>query len=331
MDSRKIARRGDGETMSAKDLAKLIRPDHWVKNVIVLFPVVTAMKHDEPAAWALALLTAGAFCFASSGIYVLNDIFDRRADLAHPSKKDRPIASGRVAVRVGWLLIIGCLLLAGAVALATDFLIAPALGVGQWVRPVAFAGILVYVALQVVYTLRLKWLMLLDVICIALGFVIRAAAGAVVIRVAVSPWLFVLTFTLCMFMGFCKRRNENVSLADPTTAQRHRATLAAYTPELLGHLISVSAGIAIVSYLLYTVSPRTIDAFGTHWLVYTLPLVVYAIFRFAMLSMRGNYKDPTDLIFRDRPFQLAVLLWALLAVLVIIEGRDAAIWFRGNL
>ena len=169
--------------------------------------------------------------------------------------------------------------------------------------------------------------MLLDVICIAIGFVLRASAGAVAIRVAISPWLFICMFTICLFMGFCSRYNELVTIGDRAVAGNHRQTLMTYTPDLLTHLITLSAGIAVVAFLFYGLTESTVRQFGTHYFVYTLPLVVYAVFRFAMLSMKGCYADPTDLILRDRPFQITAALWMASAVGIIVWGpRVAAGW-----
>ncbi|MCK4998169.1 MAG: UbiA prenyltransferase family protein, partial [Anaerohalosphaera sp.] len=178
----------------------------------------------------------------------------------------------------------------------------------------------VYILLQLVYTFFLKHRVLVDVICIALGFVLRAASGAVAITVAISPWLFICIFTICLFMGFCKRYNEVVTIGDMTEAENHRRTLIEYTPDLLTHLITLSAGIAVVAFLFYGLSESTVKSFGTNFFVYTLPVVVYAVFRFAMLSMKGAYADPTDIILRDKPFQATVVLWAVMAVVIILYG-----------
>ena len=189
-----------------------------------------------------------------------------------------------------------------------------------------FIIVAVYVALQISYTMYLKQRVLIDVICIAMGFVLRAVAGAAAVKVAISPWLFICMFTLCLFMGFCKRYSEVVTLGDPGAAESHRPTLIYYTPELLTHLITLSAGIAVVSFLLYGLSERTIENFGTNYFVYTLPVLVYGVFRFAMLSMEGAYAGPTDLILHDRPFQATILLWIALAIIVIKYGKDIEIW-----
>jgi len=297
---------------TARDLIKLIRPSHWIKNVVVLFPVVFGRQMASAEAWGYALLAAVAFCLVSSAGYLVNDMADRAGDRAHPTKRNRPLAAGQVSmtqagIAAGVLAVMGLLCSAPLYAAATVVLAA-------------------YLVLQVIYTLVCKHAVLLDVICIALGFVLRAVGGAAAIGVAVSPWLFICLFTLCLFMGFCKRYSEIVSFGDAAAAGRHRATLLHYTPELLTHLVTVSAGIAVVAFLLYGMSPRTVEQFGTTYFVYTLPVVVYAVFRFAMLSMQGRYRDPTQLILRDRPFQVSAAVWMGLMLLLIQYGPRVRHW-----
>jgi len=170
------------------------------------------------------------------------------------------------------------------------------------------------------------------VMLVAAGFVLRAAAGAVAIRVVISPWLVVCTFTICLFVGFCKRYNEVVTLADgPDEARRHRPTLDGYTPGLLTHLITLSAAIAIVSFLLYATSPMTLERFHTIGLLVTLPLVIYGVCRMAMLSMMGRYADPVEIMLRDWPFQMTVVLWTALAAVAVMWGEAIEAWLAGAL
>ena len=282
---------------------RLARPRHWVKNVIVLLPVVFARQMGSASAWWRAGVAAAAFCCAASAVYAFNDVMDRREDRYHPSKRDRPVASGRIGV--------------GAATVESAVLVVFAVLVGLLANRLVLLTVLAYLVLQLAYSAFLKHKMLLDVICIALGFVLRAVAGAVAIEVSVSPWLVVCTFTICLFVGFCKRRNEIADLGGHEAAGNHRRTLSGYTPELITHLITLSGAVAIVSFVLYATSSRTVAHLGTHALVYTLPLVVYGVCRFAMLSMRAVYDDPTDLILRDRPFQATVALWVGCVVVVV--------------
>jgi 4-hydroxybenzoate polyprenyltransferase len=226
----------------------------------------------------------------------------------------RPLAAGQIS------------LLAAAAEAALLFVAAVA--VAWTVNQIVLGIIVAYLLMQLVYTLWLKQKMLVDVICIAMGFVLRAAAGAVAIPVEVSPWLFVCTFTICLFMGFCKRCNELATLAVREEARQHRRTLGGYSPELLTHLITLSAGVAIVAFLLYASSNRTVNNLGTNYLIYTLPAVVYGISRFAMLSMKGVYSDPTALILRDRPFQYTMAIWFATVIAIIFWGHDVERWLR---
>jgi len=304
-------------------LLRLARPGHWVKNAFVLMPVVFAIKMSEPMAWLRAGAAAAAFCFAASAIYIVNDLHDRRRDRCHPRKKDRPLAAGAVSptaalVEAGVFVVLA----AGLPAAVWAALALPSL-------PILLAVLIAYLALQLAYTYVLKDRLILDVLCIAMGFVLRALAGAVAIAVEVSPWLFVCTFTVCLFMGFCKRFNENATLGDPEEASNHRPTLVGYSPQLLTHLLTLSASVAAVAFLLYTLSPRTVAHFGTHYLVYTLPIFFYGIFRFAMLSMAGRYADPTDLVLHDRPLQATVALWFAAVIAIIRWGPDLARWVEG--
>jgi len=297
---------------TAAAIIRLARPAHWIKNIIVLFPVVFAMRAGDISAWQSAGLATVAFCLISSAIYIFNDILDRNADRLHPRKKDRPLAAGRIGLGVA-AIEAACLLCVG---LAIGFLV-------NCILPAVAAS---YVLLQIAYTLQLKHKVIVDVICIAMGFVLRAVAGAVAIGEDVSPWLFVCTFTICLFMGFCKRCNEMATLSKPHEAVGHRKALAAYTSELLTHLITLSAGVAVVAFLLYASNDRTVSNFKTNYLMYTLPLVVYGITRFAMLSMKGIYADPTDLFLNDRPFQLTVVIWLAAAVVIIRWGLNIQQW-----
>lgn len=295
-------------------MIQLARPGHWVKNIVVLMPIAFGLKLYSFEAWLQAFAAAIAICFASSFAYILNDIKDRRSDQAHPLKKDRPLASGQITVNIALIEALVLLILALAITKTLSSILLPL--------------ILIFLLLQISYTIFLKSIVLIDVISIAMGFVLRTAFGAVAIKVAVSPWLFICMFTICLFMGFCKRYSELLTFDNQTLAHHHRPTLIEYTPELLTHLITISAGIAVVAFLLYGLHERTVEQFGTNYFIYTLPIAVYAVFRFAMLSMKGAYHDPTDLILHDHPFQLITVVWGLSILAVIYWGKDLAQWIE---
>ncbi|MCC5828349.1 MAG: decaprenyl-phosphate phosphoribosyltransferase [Phycisphaeraceae bacterium] len=293
---------------------RLMRPHQWVKNGLVVLPLIFGQRMDDPEAWRNVALATVAFCLISSLAYILNDIRDRDSDRHHPRKRHRPLAAGTVGVGQAQLL--------AAVLLVIAFLL------GWLVNPALMVVIGLYLLLQVVYTLGFKRVVLLDVMCIAAGFVLRADAGAVAVGVPISPWLVACTFTLCLFMGFCKRQGEITAISDPEQARNHRATLAGYSPALLTQLIAISAAVSMMSYLAYTISPLTIERFGHDLLVYTMPLVCYAIFRFMLLFLQGRYHDPTDLVIRDRPFQAAAALWLILTASLVVWGRDISQMLR---
>jgi len=289
-------------------MVRLARPEQWIKNVIVLLPLLFGGLVTSGTAWFLAGLSAIAFCLASNAVYALNDILDRDCDRTHPQKRDRPVAAGTIGVRVAAVQA-AVLFLAGVV-------------ISLQVSSVVFSAIAVYVLLQVSYCMYLKQRVIVDVMCIALGFVLRAAAGAFAIGVEVSPWLVICTFTMCLFMGFCKRRSEIAVLSESVSVGQHRRTLDRYNPEILTHLTTLSAAVAIVSYFLYATSPRTVGHFGTWTLVLNSPAIVYGVFRFALLSIQGRYAGPAELILRDRPLQATTVLWFLSVYLSLVwHGR----------
>jgi 4-hydroxybenzoate polyprenyltransferase len=307
---------------------KLMRPHQWVKNVFIFAGVVFGRKLDDPAALGVTII--GFFCLSlvSSAVYIVNDLRDLNEDRLHPRKRFRPLAAGTARPGPAGVLAVVCALigLVGAFLLdvnAPALLGMPALvaGVLPLGRPFFWVA-LIYLALQVAYTFSLKRMALLDVIVIAIGFVLRAVAGAVLVEVEISIWLVLCTFTLCLFMGFSKRRCELDTLAANASngAGEHRRTLLYYTPAMLSQMTTVSAGIAVIGYMLYATDDITVEKFGTPYLAYTVPLVVYAVFRFTLLVETQRVDGPTDVMLRDRPFQIALLVWVAAALAVIYYG-----------
>jgi len=285
---------------------RLLRPVHWIKNVFVFAALLFSRRLAGPMVESLpavgsALGAFVCFCLASSAVYVLNDILDRRTDSVHPERRDRPIAAGRMTVSAALAIGAGCAVL----ALLGSLILSTALA----------AIILAYIVLMVFYSVGLKHVMILDCAIIALGFCLRAVAGAVAIEVFISPWLVICTFALTLFLAFSKRRGEIAQLQENSEA--FRKTLGEYTPELLAHMLDVSSVLAVVCFLLYAMDFRTQELFGTNNLVYTAPVVLYCIFRFSALTQKGLYSDPVKLILKDRPFQIGVVLWAILCVGII--------------
>lgn len=291
------------------ELLRILRPIHWVKNVFVLAALVFSRHLAGPfdeVLWVVMRAVGAFWCFsfASSAVYVINDIMDRRTDSIHPERRGRPIAAGRVTVSAASAVAAGCVLL----ALLGSLLLSGALA----------AIVVAYVLLMVSYSLGLKRVMILDCVMIAVGFCLRAVAGAVVIDVFISPWLVICTFALTLFLAFSKRRGEIAQLQE--NGEAFRKTLGAYTPELLAHMLDVSSVLAVICFLMYAMDFRTRELFGSNDLVYTTPVVLYCIFRFSALTQKGSYSDPVRLIVHDRPFQIGLVLWVVLCI-GVIYGR----------
>jgi len=288
-------------------LLQIMRPQHWIKNVFVFAALIFGQKLTDLPAVGRAIGGFLCFCLAASAVYIFNDIVDRKADSLHPEKCSRPIAAGSLSVRLATVMSISC----AALAIIGSFLLA---------RYFAIIVIL-YILLMVLYSLLLKSVTILDCLAISIGFCLRAMAGAVVVRVFISPWLIICTFALCLFLAFSKRRSEIAQLR--TDSESFRQTLAAYTPELLGHMVDVTSGLAIVCFLLYAMDGRTVERFGTINLVYTSPLVLYCIFRLSALMQKGRFSGPVRLILADLPFQIGLVLWVLSCVAIIYARRLA--------
>lgn len=280
---------------------KALRPKQWTKNAALLVPLLFAKSIFAQGLAVRALLGVGIFSLLASGVYVVNDWFDREKDRLHPEKRKRPIAAGHLPGPAA----IGLVALCWGVA-----------GFGAWRLSSSFAAVLLgYLVLQALYTSVLKQMVLLDIMAIALGFILRVVAGAEAIDVVVSNWLFLCTLLGALFLGFAKRRAELSSLEDATA---HRASLADYTVPLLDQMMSICAACIILAYGLYTVSKETVEHVGSDHLKFTVPFVVYGVFRYLFLvHKRGAGGAPEEVLLSDAPLLvdialiLAVAGWAL--------------------
>ena len=293
-----------------KKYLEIMRPSHWTKNMFVFAALIFGKKLFGPANEVLLAFGAamgGFVCFslAASAIYIFNDIIDRKTDLLHPQKRERPIAAGTVPIGSAVFLSIVC----AAAALVGSFILVRTFAV-------VIAG---YIVLMILYSLLLKRMMILDCVAISIGFCLRAVAGAIVVGVFISPWLIICTFALCLFLSFGKRRSEIAMLREDS--EFFRRTLAGYTPELLGHMLDVTSGLAIVCFLLYSMDERTVRLFGTNNLVYTTPFVLYCVFRFSALIQKGIYSGPVQIILKDLPFQLGFVLLVVACIGIIYAHR----------
>lgn len=285
-----------------------MRPHQWVKNLLVLAPLAFTAKglSLDPTAWTAALLAFAAFCLAASSIYLLNDLVDRREDALHPKKRLRPIASGRLGLGAARAQLVVQLALAAGVATRV-----PAhAGVPFVVWPAA------YLLLNLLYSFWLKRLVIVDCMCIALGFQLRVQAGAAAIDVPASHWLLLCTFFFALFLAFCKRYEELGRQAE--ASGRTRATMDEYTNHFLNMMIGPLAALSILTYALYTVSPETVRVHGTGALMFTVPFVTYGVFRYLFLVYRRSEGgDPASLLFRDLPLLVTGLGYAVLVVVVL--------------
>ncbi|MDR0993161.1 MAG: decaprenyl-phosphate phosphoribosyltransferase [Verrucomicrobiota bacterium] len=286
-------------------LFQLLRVKHWTKNAVVFAAFLFAWgdRSQGLTGWEFwkVCLAALAFSLVSSAVYILNDLKDAPRDRLHPIKKNRPIAAGRVGLFPA-LLMAGILLLFG-------------LG-GAWrLSPGLFYILSGYLGLQAAYTLRLKRIPLVDVLVIALGFVLRALAGAVVIQVPISPWLLLCALLLALFLGLCKRRHEKINLAGMGT----RISLDAYDERLLDMLISVTAASSLVCYSIYTLWPDTVEKFGTPWLGATIPFVIFGLFRYMDLVYRQDKGDrPEHILLTDLPLLADLALYGGTILLIFL-------------
>ncbi len=289
---------------------RLLRVEQWTKNGVVLAAFLFALgDRNQNLTWRMgwkALLAVLAFSLLSSAVYIVNDWRDAPRDRLHPVKRHRPIAAGLVPVPLALFVAV----LLAAAALVGGWLLHPA--------PPLFAGVLLaYLLLQVAYTAGLKRVPLLDVILIAVGFVLRALSGAVVLDVAISPWLVLCAFFLALFLALCKRRHEKAALAPGATPSATRTALDGYSRHLLDHLIAVAASSVLVSYSIYTLWPDTVAKFGTPYLGLTIPFVVFGLFRYLDLVFRHEKGErPERILLTDLPLIVDVLLFGLAALAV---------------
>lgn len=286
-------------------LVKLARPAQWLKNGVVLAALIFSGEAMHASATEIAVLAVFIFCLLSSSVYILNDLVDCEKDRHHPLKKDRPIASGRVSKPIAILYCIGLLVIA--------------LGGAWFVNRSFFVISLLFFGLNLSYSFWLKNIVIVDAMSIAVGFVLRAYAGAFAIGVPASKWLLINTLFLALFLAFGKRRHELVFLEGD--AASHRSILSKYSPYLLDQLIGVVTASVAVVYMLYTFSSEVSTRLGTENLFMTIPFVIYGIFRYLYLihkEERGG--SPTEVLISDRPIMINVILWlaTVVAVLYIV-------------
>ena len=285
---------------------QLMRPRQWAKNAFVFAPLVFARELFELPQALLALQAFFAFNVAASAVYAVNDVVDAPDDRLHPEKRNRPVASGALSVpQALWFAAALVVVLIGlTVTLDVRFI----------------AVVATYVVLNMLYTYRLKRVVLLDVFIIAAGFMLRVIGGAFAIRVTVSSWLVLCSLFISLFLGFGKRRAEILRIEDEGS-NAPRSVLSSYNVTFLDQMITITGAGALISYALYTVAPRTVEMFGTEKLIYTTILVCYGIFRYLFLTHHSTQtENPTNLVTTDRVIFVTGLLWIVSCILIIYQG-----------
>jgi 4-hydroxybenzoate polyprenyltransferase len=282
---------------------RTLRLHQWTKNLLVFAALVFSRNMGNTVLLSKTALAFLAFCFLSSSVYVINDLLDRERDKAHPVKRHRPIASGRLKT---WAAIPGAALLivlAGVLAFWAQ-------GDGAFLA--VLAG---YFALNLAYSTVLKKVVVADVMSVAIGFLLRVTAGGLVIDVETSHWLILCTFFAAVMLASCKRRAELSNVKDSNEA---RAVLADYSFSFLDIFIAISASSALMTYALYTVSERTVLHFHTTDLIYTVPAVMYGIGRYLFLVYQRNAgEDPAAVLVRDVGMIAAIAIWFSIALIVL--------------
>jgi 4-hydroxybenzoate polyprenyltransferase len=285
-----------------------LRPHQWTKNLLLFAGLVFGRRLFDPVAVLAAVQGFAIFCALSGVVYLVNDVADRESDRQHPLKRRRPIAAGTLPlpIAIAAAAVIAAAALAAAFALSWRFGLIAA----------------IYLALQGLYSGALKHIVIVDVLTVAIGFVLRAVAGAIAVNVVISHWLSVCTILLALFIALAKRRHELVLLADSATS--HRPILGEYTLYLLDQMIAVVTASTMIAYIFYTISPETSAKFGTEWLGLTIPFPLYGIFRYLYLvHRREGGGNPADLLLSDRPLLACVMLWVIAVVLIIYRPWNA--------
>jgi 4-hydroxybenzoate polyprenyltransferase len=288
------------------NLVKLARPKQWVKNFFVFAPLLFS-RHVFDLQFLITSIEAFfIFSLASSSVYIINDIMDVEADRAHPKKKYRPIASGEISVKVA---VIFLLILLAVIILSAFHM-----------RPVFTSVIVIYLFTNLLYSIKIKSIVLLDVFFISLGFMLRVLGGAAAINVPISSWMVLTAIFISLFLAVSKRRGELSQVVNTNNIEKQRKVLKEYSIEFADQLNTIAAAGTIISYALYTVSDRTVAMFGTDKLMYTTPFVIYGIFRYMYLMHKKNMgESPTSIVTKDIPIMINVFLFLLVCLVIIYK------------
>ncbi|MEO0113543.1 MAG: decaprenyl-phosphate phosphoribosyltransferase [candidate division WOR-3 bacterium] len=281
-----------------------LRPHQWFKNILIFAGLVFAQKLFDISLFLRTIFAFFLFSFASGSLYVLNDIKDYERDKLHPEKKERPIASGLIKKEVAFILALLLLIF----SLIFSYLLSRSF----------FFVLIFYIILSIFYTLYLKDIVILDVIIVAIGFLLRAWAGTVLVNVSLSEWLFICTILLALFLALTKRKTEIEMLNEKAIS--HRKVLKDYSHNFIDQMISVATASSLIAYTLYTVAPETIHKFNTKNLVLTVPFVIYGIFRYLYLVYhRQFFENPDKAFIKDIPLLINIILWFICVILIIYK------------
>jgi 4-hydroxybenzoate polyprenyltransferase len=289
-------------------ILKLLRPQQWVKNLFVFLPLFFDRHLFDVEYLLPCVLVFFAFCFAASGIYCLNDIIDVEADRKHPEKCKRPIASGAVSQRAGYIIMAVCFIISLALLAFIH-------------RPDGRNGLLFlvvggYVVMNIAYSLKLKQLAIIDVFIIAIGFVLRVLAGGMATGIFLSHWIVLLTFLLTLFLAFAKRRDDVVALEKSGVAMRQ--SVNRYNLPFMNLAISIIASITMVCYIMYSVSPRVVERFNSPYVYLTSLFVLAGIIRYLQITVVDMQSgSPTKVLLKDRFIQGCVICWLVTFALIL--------------
>ncbi len=288
---------------------RALRPHQWTKNLLVFAALLFSKHLFEPEPFFRTFLAFVSFCGLAGAVYLWNDVADVAQDRLHPKKRKRPIAAGGLSIRSATL---------GAMALVVG-----ALSLAFWLDVRVGLCAALYLGLNLGYSFGLKHVVIVDVLVLSLGFVLRTLAGGYVINAPVTEWLLIMTLLLALFLALAKRRHEITSLVEGAVS--HRAILAEYSPYLIDQMTSVVTASVVTAYTISTLSPETVQKFGTAKLSWTLPLVLYGIFRYLYLVHQKDQGDsPTDMLLTDRPLLATVALWVILVIAIVYTAHGAA-------
>ncbi len=278
--------------MIIKHLLLTMRPKQWYKNLVIFIALIFSYNLFDYHKLLYSIYAFLIFCLLSGSVYIVNDIIDRKKDSLHPKKKNRPIASGELGLQsamISLILILG-------LSLVSAFKINKEFGYIS----------LTYFFLFILYSFILKNIVIVDILTIAIGFVIRAIAGAMVIGVVFSSWLVICTFSIAMFLGLGKRRHEIILLGDD--AKNHRKILKEYSTEVLDQMLTIATGFSIISYSMYTFLA------DHYYMMITIPIMVYGTFRYLFLVHNRNIGGEPEMLFKDKGIIVSIVLWGFIVI-----------------